>query len=93
MEKKTQSEPPDPGEIFYMPETEFLPSTSFSRKRSGIQQNILNKKTIIDPSTANPSIQTVYLNPAFNKLINSYSDSDIGPFIIHIAREEPDPSA
>lgn len=95
MEKVTHSDPPDPGEIFYTPESELLPSNSYSRKRPGIQHEnlVLNKKTIVDPSTANPSIQTVFLNPAFNELINSYSDSDIGPFIIHVAREEPDPSA
>ncbi|CAH0724037.1 unnamed protein product, partial [Brenthis ino] len=74
-----------------MPESELLLSSSYSRKRPGIEQSLgLNKKTIVEPSTANPSIQIFYLNPVYYELINAHSDSDIGPFIINVAREEPD---
>ena len=51
------------------------------------------KITIVDPSAAIPTIQTVHINPSFGDLLNFYCDSDSDPYIIHVSRLDTEPLA
>ncbi|GFG29647.1 hypothetical protein Cfor_12613, partial [Coptotermes formosanus] len=52
------------------------------------------KKNISNPDLTVPSIQTVYTHPSFViGAINTYSENDKGPYIVHVSRISPDPAA
>ena len=78
-------EPPDPPDIMDTSNTE-------SRKRplaNDTNADSIPKKTSVEPSA---SIQNSFTNPDFaNKL--KYNSNDPAPFLVHISRSEPDPSA
>ncbi|CAH2107431.1 unnamed protein product [Euphydryas editha] len=52
-----------------------------------------SKKTIVHPSTATPSIQSIFTHPSFSEGPKSYSNDDQGPFIVYVSRETPDPAS
>lgn len=83
-------EPPDPGGSDQSISTE-----TSSRKRSGdkIVSSDSGKRTVIHPTTANPSIQTVYINPSFVDGPKNYTADDKGPYIVHVSREISDPAS
>ena len=91
MDPDPPPDPPDPGggNVNFAPQI-------VSRKRQGEEassnQDIV-KKTIIDPSTATPSIQNVWIHPSMSEAPKSYISTDKGPFIVYVSRESPDPSA
>lgn len=94
MDTDPPPEPPDPGGQQISGSNE---SIRLSRKRDG---NLIDaivettpKRHIIHPSTANPSIQTIFVDPTFSEGPKCYTNDDKGPFIIHVSREVADPSA
>ena len=94
MDIRPEPDPSDPGEIFYTPDSDLPSPNSCFRKRHSINQNSGSlKMTIIDPSAAIPSIQTIHVNPSLNDLLNFYHDSDSGPYIVHVSRLETEPLA
>lgn len=52
----------------------------------------LSKKTSSSDLSI-PSIQTIYQHPVLVIGVKEYSNSDKGPFILHVSRTVPDPSA
>lgn len=89
MEPDRPPDPPDPGGS--------VDSQMSTRKRqsgdSSSNSDGLVKKTIINPDTATPSIQNLYVHPSLTESPKSYLDSDKGPFIVYVSRETPDPAA
>ena len=95
--------PPDPIPIDPSPAvfSQDLPSTACSqnasldssRKRKGVSDIAPNKKTITDPESASPSVQTIYTHPDLTEENRKYTVNDKGPFIVHVSRVELDPSA
>lgn len=78
--------PPDPGGS----------GGSSGRKRQNVETSSddpVNKRTIIDPSTTNPSNQIIYVHPSFSEGPKNYNNEDTGPFIVHVSRAVVDPSA
>ena len=90
MDAEHPPDPPDPG-------GGICDLQSSSRKRQGddtpAQNENLIKKTIINPATATPSIQNLYIHPSLSESPKSYLDTDKGPFIVYVSRETPDPAA
>lgn len=88
-------DPPDTGDPTYDQDaimSKSSPSHQITRKHklSTIDSNSSSKKTMVHPSTASPSVQSLYTHPSFSEGPKSYSDDDKGPFIVHVARETPD---
>lgn len=48
---------------------------------------------MVHPTTANRSIQSVFINPSFINGPTKYTDDDKGPFVVHVSREISDPAA
>ncbi|CAH2107342.1 unnamed protein product [Euphydryas editha] len=87
-------DPPDTGGSDERRESESS-SQQILRKRPAVDSSSdpSSKKTIVHPSTANPSIQSLYTHPSFSEGPKSYTDDDKGPFIVHVSRETPDPAS
>ena len=86
MDPDPPPDPPDPGGN----------ESQMNRKRQSgdsLSDVDMVKKTIIDPSTATPSIQNIYTHPSLSENAKSYLESDKGPFIVYVSREIPDPAA
>lgn len=54
--------------------------------------NPKNPKTLNDTCSQTASIQNVYSHPDLTPGLRSYSSEDLGPFIVHITRDESSPS-
>lgn len=81
------NKPPDPPDIS-------LFSTTTSKRRLDTDcDNSIAKKTIVDNETASASIQCVYTHPSLVVGIKAYTSRDPGPFLVHVSRTEPHPSA
>ncbi|CAH2090160.1 unnamed protein product [Euphydryas editha] len=62
-----------------------------TKRSQAAAESIVSKRVASSPPTA--SIQHTYTLPEFNGTKLKYNDSDKGPFIVHVSRVEPDPSA
>ncbi|XP_045541540.1 uncharacterized protein LOC123723044 [Papilio machaon] len=82
METDPPSEPPDPG-------------ATPSRKRQADDGTVSSssKKSLSDPSQANPSIGNLYIHPSFAEGLKSYANDDKGPFVVQVSRDVEDPTS
>ncbi|XP_052745970.1 uncharacterized protein LOC128199646 [Bicyclus anynana] len=66
-----------------------------SRKRNAepINQNTTTKRVITSSDNETASTENVYTHPSLTILDRTYGPNDLGPFIVHITRIEPDPAA
>lgn len=87
-------DPPDPTSASPMLTEE---TRSASKRRMESDENgstaIQSKKTVTSPDMAAASIQTIWHHALMVIGVKEYSTADKGPFIIHVARQEPDPAA
>lgn len=89
-------EPPDPGgsqPLFTPMDTITQDERSRKRPASDTDDSSLAKKTISNPESASASYQLLFTHPDLDEGSRKYSDTDLGPFIVHIARSNPDSSA
>lgn len=93
-------DPPDPPDPTTTMDTSSEPwqLVSNSNKRRLVDENqsvsqSISKKTIITPELASASIQNVFISNTIVIGIKAYTSTDKGPFLVHISRTEPDPSA
>lgn len=82
--------PPDPPD----PEGNYtLINKGKKRPSENPEQSSAAKKVITSIEMASASIQNVYVDPAVVIGLQSYSEIDKGPYLVHVSRTEPDPSA
>lgn len=92
--------PPGPGDSMHI-DLHFsssmnLETQNLSRKRRGDEDSLTPsggpKNTIINPSLSSPSSQSFHTHPSLLNGSPSYTDTDKGPFIVHVSREIQDPA-
>lgn len=93
MEAEPPDRPPDPPD----PNMDCDENRSASKRRyetdEGSSSSPHPKKTVTSPDMAAASVQTIWHHPLIVVGIKEYSDSDKGPFIIHVAKEQPEINA
>lgn len=90
-------DPPDPPHVHLSPPC-FTPSQSEPqnlRKRASDAADMNPeslKKIVSNIEETSPSLQNIYTHPTYSQP-KTYSCEDKGPFVVHVARAEPDPAA
>lgn len=89
-------DPPDPGSATSDIRETRLPKRrkdADSEESGGSGGKVKAVSADIDSAPALASMQTTWLHPTLVIGVKEYSTADKGPFIIHVSREVPDPSA
>lgn len=88
-------EPPDPGgsQPLFTPMDTITNEERPRKRHASDSDSSQAKKSISNPEAASASYELVYTHPDLDESARKYSDNDLGPFIVHIARNNTDPSA